>query len=771
MNRSIGVPVLISSAIDGNYVARIIDGPPGSAIAPTRAEALKQIRNYCRRLASRGDSGPWPDGDRYELRQSTVAVRMYRGGFDERIPISREFRLPVRMVVAASPGGGGRCFLPEHHLSFYYPSGRELDALVAEHVRYSVADRGESFGGLTPPPTADLVQVRVTVRDDLSGSFEPRDVLDEVAEPLHTRVRGVRQTVDRFRTALVAAAQRAICDGPTLVIGETGCGKTTVLRTVARNLAETPNDSDDAVSTGPQSIVQTSATHLIAGMAYLGQWQERVEQVIAAADDRGCTVAFESLADLIGADSSSASNSVAAFLEPYIAAGEFRVVIEATEDEWIAARRRLPSFVDLFTIIRVPPLSVSQTTQIIDERFASLIRDHRVEVDTHAASTLATLSARFSPGSAAIRTATSIADSLMREATEHNSIRTEDVTRHVTQRTGLPAFLLDDSISIRRDELIATFARQVIGQREAVAAAADVVLKLKSGLNDPHRPIASMMFCGPTGVGKTQLARTLAEYLFGERESEHGGTGPSDPLIRLDMSEYGGYDAVTRMTHGADGEIASWLSNLRRHPLSVILLDEFDKASPAVHDLWMSALDEGRMTDPLGRTTTLCGSIIIATTNAGTTIKSPIGLNERFNNPQSGPTRSGPLRTSPPRTSPPRTSLRAVQETFRLEFLNRLDRVLIFDALTFEQTRRIVAKELNGLTKREAVARAGVRIGWNDAVVDAIADAGFDSAMGARPLQRLIDQTIVPAIARWLLSEDRRGQTFNLHASLIKPRR
>jgi ATP-dependent Clp protease ATP-binding subunit ClpA len=237
------------------------------------------------------------------------------------------------------------------------------------------------------------------------------------------------------------------------------------------------------------------------------------------------------------------------------------------------------------------------------------------------------------------------------------------------------------------------------------------------------------MFCGSTGVGKTQLAKCLSEDLFGRSDKlEH-------PLIRLDMSEYNGWDGVDRLMLASNGEISKWLGRLRTRPMSVVLLDEFEKASPEVHDCWLSALDEGRLTDRFGRTTTLCGAIIIMTTNVGGTSSGSIGFVENQS------TRIH----------------QAIEAEFRPEFLNRIDEILIFEPLSCATIREIVVKELNELSQREIIRSRCVHLSFSKSLVDRLVAIGFDPQLGARPLQRTIEREVVAVIARRLLEHHNDG--------------
>ena len=240
--------------------------------------------------------------------------------------------------------------------------------------------------------------------------------------------------------------------------------------------------------------------------------------------------------------------------------------------------------------------------------------------------------------------------------------------------------MLRDAPTLQADQVRQRLEQDVIGQPAAVCGCCQVVLQLKAGLCDPRRPVATMLFCGPTGVGKTQLARSLADYLFGQAAS------PEQVLVRLDMSEYASWDAVDRFLIGADGEVAPWIARLRDRPMSVVLLDEFEKASPDVHDCLLSALDEGRLTDRFGRTTTLCGSIVVLTSNVGSRSTELVGFSSQDN----------------------RALQRAIEQEFRPEFLNRLDEVVIFDPLPSachrtdrrKGTVRIVASRNTTITPR-----------------------------------------------------------------------
>jgi ATP-dependent Clp protease ATP-binding subunit ClpC len=259
-----------------------------------------------------------------------------------------------------------------------------------------------------------------------------------------------------------------------------------------------------------------------------------------------------------------------------------------------------------------------------------------------------------------------------------------------------------------------------------------VIAKFKAGLNDPGRPVAVMLFVGPTGVGKTQMVKLLGDTLFpGKPEKER--------LVRLDMSEYAGPDAAERLLGNVYGKASELVGRVRANPFSVILFDEVEKASPEVFDLLMNVFDEGRLCDALGRATAFNSAILVMTSNLGASRSGPLGFR--------GGEEDG-------EASPRRTDTAAVRAFFRPEFFNRIDHVVEFLPLGRSTIEAITRLELEGLSLREGFSDRKLRLAFTEAVVRRVADAGFDPVYGARPLQRCVEEQVVLPLARLLVEAD-----------------
>ncbi|HYF49366.1 MAG TPA: AAA family ATPase, partial [Planctomycetota bacterium] len=356
------------------------------------------------------------------------------------------------------------------------------------------------------------------------------------------------------------------------------------------------------------------------------------------------------------------------------------------------------------------------------------------------------LFSRFRPYEAFPGKATQFLRDLFERAkrAKKSSIGLNDVLDLFTARTGLPELFLRDDLPLSSADALQYFESQVIGQDDPCRHASQLVATFKAGLNDPTRPLGVLLFCGPTGVGKTELARAIARYFFG-----HGDQADAR-MIRLDMSEYAGHDARERLLGGR--EQSQFLKQVRQQPFSVVLFDEIEKAAPEVFDLMLSLFDEGRLSDDTGRVVNFRSTIIILTSNIGADKFDAAGFHgERA----------------------PAYQVEA-QSFFRPEFFNRLDAVVSFRPLDAEVIRKITVKELEAIAAREGLHSRGIRVRWTDKLVERIASVGVDRRYGARPLQRTLERMIIAPLSRWLIAHPKAGGGIRLDMSddgsiLIEP--
>lgn len=501
---------------------------------------------------------------------------------------------------------------------------------------------------------------------------------------------------------------------PLVLVGPSGVGKTAVLQSVARRLV--PKSSTPA-----RPFFLLDASRLIAGGGFFGEWQKQTLDAFAEATASKAVLHLGRLVDLVDAGRSAHSDdNVAQLITPMLAAREVTVVAEATSEEWARLFNRNQSFARLFSPLVVEEPAPEVTAEIMRRLSIEDSAARRVSVKPAALSEVRSLVRRFRPAGSPLGNSLAFLRRLVDGLDDGARLAPVDVVRRFSIESGIPEELLRDDVAIDPSEVRGFLEARVKGQPEAVSRVAQVISIIKANLADPGRPIATLLFAGPTGVGKTELTKALAERVFGSK----------DRLVRLDMGEYSGRDALARLVgEGAEDGFLSMA--VRRQPFSVVLLDEIEKAHPAVFDALLSVLGEGRLTDGRGRTTDFRSALIVMTSNLGAQTHRPkVGFGD-----ESG----ADLRAH---------VLAEIRRFFRPEFFNRLDDVVVFSALARAELDTIVQRELMKVSGRGGFARRDVTLSMSAEATGALASWGYEPRYGARPLKRAIERhLVVPAAA------------------------
>ncbi|MFO0628178.1 MAG: AAA family ATPase [Polyangiales bacterium] len=502
-----------------------------------------------------------------------------------------------------------------------------------------------------------------------------------------------------------------------LLVGPAGVGKTTFVRRLARRLLVARRADGSA-----PRLWSTSATRLVAGMIYLGMWQERCLRLVDELSHEGEWLHVDHLVPIVQPQPDG--SSIAEVLGGAAASGAISLLAECTEAEYAQCRRRAPALLEVFRVVRLQEPSGRALQQLV-EAWAQRRAPH-VALRGAATRRLLHHLATFQRAQAFPGKAMRFVDGLAAESPgasrqDPRTLFPSDVSALFARATGLREDLIADERRVGAGDIADALRARVVGQDEACDVAARVLARFKAGLDDPERPVGTLLFVGPTGVGKTELARTIAHYLFGSE----------DRMVRLDMSEYMFPGAAQRLLATGDGA-TSLAQRVREQPMSLVLLDEIEKAHPEVFDLLLGALGEGRLTDAYGTAVDFRMTLVVMTSNLGVSEARPTGFG-------ADAASSG--------------AELAVRRHFRPEFFNRIDRVVGFRALTRDDLLRVVDLELTRAAQRAGLQRRSIRLRVDAAARARLAELGWHPTRGARPLRRVIEERVVsPVAAR--LAED-----------------
>lgn len=622
--------------------------------------------------------------------------------------------------------------------------------------------------------------------------------IDETRRAIDGRLpSGMSRPVTRERLAQLLCGRRRVS---VLLVGPAGSGKSTLIRQLVHDLLAANDYPSHRNYDKLHPVFRIAGRRIIAGMSYLGQWEQRCVDIVEAARSLHAVLWVEDIAawGRIG-ETRESERSLATFFRGPVARGELAIVAECTAEQYQQLLDDAPALASSLTTLFVEPTERRETMRMLLHEARALELAHRVAFDPRALATIYELASTLGAASAfpgravdllrsmatgddarsldlrqveaeiragrklravklyrevsgvGLRAAKIAVEAFMdrgewprrtqgvepppmvlRSAVADDfgahpgpsEIDSRTIIGRLARRTGMPIALLDARVPLRAESLERELSSQIMGQPESVTAVAELVLRIKAGLNDPSRPWGVLLFTGPTGTGKTEMAKCLAEYLY----------GGSVRLLRFDMSEYSDPGAPARLIGDRFRPEGALTSAVRVQPFAVVLLDEVEKADPSVLALMLQLFDDGRLTDATGTVVDFTHVVVIMTSNLGATSSASVGFGA------DGVTSAHDVAA-------------AVREFFPPELFNRIDRVVPFSPLDREAATAIARRELLGVVSRRGLIERNVFVRFTDAVVDTVVAKAFDPRYGARSLKRWLEDHVGSWLADKIASQ------------------
>ena len=579
------------------------------------------------------------------------------------------------------------------------------------------------------------------------------------------------------------------------LIGEPGVGKTAIVEGLAQRIIE----GEVPALLLDKRVLQLDVGSLVAGTMYRGQFEERLKRVIDELKASGAILFIDELHMLVGAGSAGSSVDAANILKPALSRGELQVIGATTIEEYRKHIENDAALERRFQPVIVEEPTIDETIEILKGVRKAYEEHHRLQISDEALDAAAHLSSRYvterflpdkaidliDESSSRVRMykspaakeskdiikklrniredrAEAMEKGLHEDAEEYlqrqeelekklENLRTgwdrstspkvtaEDIAEVVSMWTCVPVMQIAEEESERLLKMEDALREQIIGQEEAIGAISKAVRRARAGLKDPHRPIGSFIFLGPTGVGKTELTKALARFMFGSEEA----------LIQLDMSEFMERHTVSRLVGAPPGyvgydEAGQLTEAIRRRPYSIVVFDEIEKAHPEAHNMLLQIMEEGHLSDAKGHKVDFRNAIIVMTSNVGADLikrQSAIGFSMKTEKELEEKLAYDEMR---------KKLMGSLKRVFRPEFVNRVDSVIVFRSLNQEDIKEIVVLELNKVAER--LSEYEVSLDPTPAALEKLAELGYDPDMGARPLKRIIQQKVEDQLSDALLS-------------------
>jgi len=596
---------LLYYQLSENRVLGLLVGTHHQIIDKDIRHVKSSLTTHLKRLYKKYADYPYTPFESFRMKTFEVKVRPVYRDKNRSYPSSNMLKVPVDAVFGPTDQGHFCCFLPLLGESFYYYDSKLLLSLVQNFAMNILNKKtpDEVYRMITGlRPNLDEISLRINLYREYNfnngWSFTDKFKELETMAERYPQPKSLRKNMATFPEAaweLEREVEETVdkivsTRSNILLVGKHGTGKSAILGQAMRKVTAKSSKLD-------LTFWQLMAQRITARAKYLGEWQQNVEELLYELECANGILWVVDMVQLLQTGGEGPEDSVAAFLTSFLQNGKLQMIGEVTPSQLESMRRMLPGFVENFQIIELEELPEHKIQNILD-KFADYCRQNmKIEIDKKSLSISYRLLLRYYPYESFPGKGVKFLSQCVNQALQDNrtQITKKEIIDNFIKQTGMPELFLRDDLLLDDEELTTYFKNKIIGQDTAIKSLSNVVKIFKAGLNSPAKPIATMIFAGPTGVGKTASTKALAEYFFGKGQKK-------SPLVRIDMSEFQHPAQLARFI-GAGGEVGKLVQEIRERPFSVLLLDEIEKADPSVFDALLTVLDEGLLVDAYGRVT------------------------------------------------------------------------------------------------------------------------------------------------------------------------